>query len=220
MLPLIFKRKKTAEFLRQNSGDMEERKKYGGPHHPHRPRTLEDSVYSGGGSQSCSFEGAQGSNPGGGGNPPRHGGGVGVDGGVGGGGGGGSGEGYYLSTGSGYSYYDCSRAVPQARRSPSPVGSGEWALRECEVGLFVCPSIRLFVRCPVRPCVCLSVRPSICPHACPLVGLSACLPLRLSVRQLSVCVPIYLRACLSACPSVSLSICLPAFLCLPDCMCI
>ena len=167
MLPLIFKRKKTAEFLRQNSGDMEERKKHGGPHHPHRPRTLEDSVYSGGGgSQSCSFEGAQGSNPGGGGNPPRHGGGVGVGGG-GGGGGGGSGEGYYLSTGSGYSYYDynnASRAVPQARRSPSPVGSGEWALRECEVGPFVCPSVRpsvcLFVRPPASSSVALSDRVS------------------------------------------------------------
>lgn len=188
MLPLIFKRKKTAEFLRQNSGDMEERKKHGDPHHPHhphhphRPRTLEDSVYSGGGSQSCSFEGAQGSNPGGGGNPPRHGGGVGVDGGV----GGGSGEGYYLSTGSGCSYYDCSRAVPQARRSPSPVGSGEWALRECEVGLFVCPSVRLFVRCPVRPCVCMSF--------CPFVRLSVHMLVRLSVC---------LRACLFVCLSVS-----------------
>lgn len=170
MLPLIFKRKKTAEFLRQNSGDLEDRKKHGGAH-PQRPRTLEDSVYSSGCSQSRSFDSDPGSNPGGG-NPLRQSGGVG--GGVGGAGGS---EGHYLSTGGGYSYYDYSnacRAVPQPRRSPSPVGSGEWALRECEVGLSVRMPACLFVYLSA----CVLVFTSTCLHVCLSLCLSACLRLR------------------------------------------
>ncbi|KAK7104410.1 hypothetical protein V1264_019131 [Littorina saxatilis] len=145
MIPLIFKRKKTAEYLRQNSGEQDDRKKHG--QQSSRARTLEDH-YSGNTSFSghSSFDtGEPGSNPGyarqgsGGNNSGCDGSGV-----------GGSGGGY-LATG-GYNYsYDYGGGVggggrgvggrgggvrggsPQpVRRSPSPLGSGEWALRECE----------------------------------------------------------------------------------------
>ncbi|XP_076464750.1 uncharacterized protein LOC143296607 [Babylonia areolata] len=157
MLPLIFKRKKTAEFLRQNSAEWgNDRKKDG-----HRTRTLEDNMYgtvatsptrsvdsdSGSGSSpgfcvtSSSSIGGAGVGGGGGGGigglvmglqqGGAGGGGVGGEGGGGVGGGGGG----YLSTGGRY-YHDypaAGRGGHPPRRSPSPVGSGEWALRECEV---------------------------------------------------------------------------------------